>query len=904
VALATGTRLGPYEIVVLLGAGGMGEVYRARDPRLGRDVALKVLLSVRTANAERLIRFEQEARAAASLTHPNILAVHDVGHHDGAPYIVSELLEGTTLRDRLASGALPVRKAIEYGVQIAHGLAAAHEKGIVHRDLKPENIFITSDNRVKILDFGLAKLTERDSALAGASGLPTSPPATVAGLVLGTIGYMAPEQVRGLPVDQRSDIFALGAILHEMLSGRRTFRGETPMDSMTAILKEDPPPLPTAERYIPVALERIVHRCLEKNPAARFQSATDLAFALEGLSTESDSVGAARIAPRRRVWNNAALAWAIALIVLAIAMALGALRLVQRGMPPQPAIRAAILPPTNWSFSAFSLGDVSLAASGLLAVSPNGRRMAIVGTGPDGSRALLLRPIDTASVHALDGTEGAHHPFWSPDSRRIGFFADGKLKIVDPVSGNVRMLCDAPSVSTFSFGGTWSPNGTIVFAAGDRTMLYSVAETGGVPVPVTNASESALRPVHLPFFLPDGRHFLYRRGVATGQGNSAEVLVGTLDSRETVALLTGVSQVIFAQDHLLFVRGTTLMAQPFDARSLRTTGEALTVADQIQVGGGGNAVFSASQNGVLAFRTGGPSGSRLAWFDRSGKAIGDLGEPGDYLNLELSPDGTRAAVSFARTASGTRDIWIYDVARALPVPFTHDASTELVAIWSPDGHQIVFDSNRTGARDVYRSSASGINSQEILKGLLPGVVDPRPLSWSRDGHLLFATFTTSPSGTPQSDLWVLPLAGNGQPFPFLTAPFSETRGRFSPDGRHVVYVSNESGRNEVYVVTFPKADEKTRVSSGGGDWPRWRADGKEIFYVTPDDQLAAAEVRSNSERLEIGAVQSLFKVNPRKNAFSPFDVAGDGQKFLVNTVVEDVSEPIALTVNWLNGLGR
>ncbi len=673
--LAPGDRLGRYEIQAVLGTGGMGEVYRARDPHLGRDVAIKVLPALVPADPDRLQRFEQEARAAAALNHPNILSVYDVGTEGGLRYIVSELLDGQTLREQLNEGPLTVRKAVEYAVQIAHGLEAAHEKGIAHRDLKPENLLIAANGRVKILDFGLAKFSETPLP-ADLGGASTHTSITLPGTILGTLGYMSPEQIRGLPADHRSDLFAFGAILYEMLSGRRAFRGDTAADTMMAILKEPAPPLP-ADRNVPAALERIVDRCLEKAPAARFQSAGDLAFALEGLSSYSEA-GAALTVGRSRP-PRASIAWAVAVLAVMVAVALGMLttgRLtITSGVP---IYRSSILPPEHVTFS-------TATPAGGLALSPDGRRLVYTAQGEDGRVMLWVRSLDGLTAQPLAGTEGAYYPFWSPDSESIAFFAGGTLRKIDVAGGSPVTLCETPRPSVLAAGGTWNRDGVILFA--QATMpIYRVPASGGTPVQATTLDEQAGETQHwAPFFLPDDRHFLYFAAGSTegGPDDPNGVYVGALDGPDRTRLFPGGSNAKYANGYLVFPRERMLAAQAFDPNRLTLSGDVVPIADQVAVGGlsGRTGAFSVSDTGVLAYQSeSGEVLSQLTWFDWSGAQVGTVGAPADYGDLELSPDGTEAAVSVFDPARRTRDLYLVDVARGVRTRFTVDPADEQSAI--------------------------------------------------------------------------------------------------------------------------------------------------------------------------------------------------------------------------------
>jgi eukaryotic-like serine/threonine-protein kinase len=903
-ALSAGAHLGPYEIRSALGAGGMGEVYRARDPRLERDVAIKVLPVAFSADSDRLRRFEQEARATAALNHPNILAVYDIGTDGGRAYIVSELLDGHTIRD--VDQQTTVRKAVEYGTQIARGLAAAHEKGIVHRDLKPENVFVTTSGHVKILDFGLAKLVELEAS--GVSQMPTTPIDTRPGLLLGTMGYMAPEQLRGQRVDQRADLFAFGAILYELLSGRRAFHRPTSADTISAILDKNPPELPVADRCISPALARIVSRCLEKNPAVRFQSAGDLAFALEGLSHPGEPVVAPVVTsgPTRE-----RLAWALVGMALAAAIAIGVILNVARPTDEAAGLKATILPPPETSIT-----DRGLAAPGRrLALSPDGKRLAFTAAGLDGIIRLWVRRLDSLSAQQLVGTEGAVYPFWSPDSQFIAFFSEdgrrrSKLIKMDGAGGPPVTLCELPS--TNATGGTWNRDGVILFgmfgtADGE---IRRVSAVGGTPTSVTTLDANIGETRHFtPYFLPDGRHFLYLATGAKDRGpfEPNGLYAGSLDSHERKLLISGGSIAKYANGHLLFLRGSTLMAQAFDANRLAFGGEAFPVAEQVLVGGptGTAGAFTVSENGVLAYQTGSENPSLLTWLDRAGARLGVLGEPGFMGELSLSPDGSRLAVTQFDERGANVDVWLYDVARGVRTRFTSGPRIEGGAVWSPDGKRVIFTANRKTASDfdLYVKPTDGPGADELL---LAGPHAESAESWSADGRFVAYTnqrtfLDTVPSGA--ADVWVLPLFGDWKPISFLQTNFAETQPRFSRDGRWIAFVSNESGRNEVYVAPFPGPGAKVPVSTSGGVQPRWRGDGREIFYLAAGGRLMAAAVNGNTS-FEVGAARPLFTFRPRGLAGASYDVSADGQRFLVNALVDVAPQPVTLVVNWLAGLKK
>ncbi len=865
--LTPGSRIASYDIVALLGAGGMGEVYRARDSRLGRDVAIKVLPADFAGDPERLGRFEQEARAAAALNHPNILAVYDVGQQPStgagpaAPYIVTELLEGGTLREGMAGGPLPVRKAIEYAVQIARGLAAAHDRGIVHRDLKPENVFITADQRVKILDFGLAKLTQLEPALAGASAIATTPPQTLPGLVLGTVGYMAPEQVRGLPADHRSDIFALGTLLYEMLSGMRAFTGATPMDAMTAILKEDPPELPIAERHIPPALGRIVMRCLEKSPAARFKSADDLAFALEGLTTHSEPVAA--LAGRAARPRRESLAWMTAGVFLLAAAALGVmLYQARQASTSPPEMRVQLITPPDASVTSFAL-------------SPDGTKLAFNARGQ-----LWLRPLGSDVAQPLAATEGANQgAFWSPDSKSIGFFSDGQLKRIDLETGLVRVLASAPN----PIWGTWNDEGTILFVPSPSTPLMRVGAGGQGLAQVTRLNPPQQISHRFPRFLPDGRRFLF---FSLGPVESRGVYVGSLDSPETHRLLETDSPAEFVPpDSVLFMRDGALLAQRLNLDTLQMEGDAAPVAARVAVGNFSSVAVSGSTSGSIAYRA--HAGERQSfWLDRSGRQIGILGGPdgAQPTTPQLSRDDRLLALQ--RTVNGNVDIWVTDVERGGERRFTFEPVRDRTPVWSPDARHVAFASERTGVFDIYERPFDGPGTETLLVASSDAKL---VYDWSPDGRFVLYGVQDSKTG---NDLWVVPVTGDRKPVPVAVTPFSEQGGRFSVDGRWIAYYSNESGRNEVYVQPFPGPGTRIQMSTQGGQAPQWRRDGRELTYLAPDNRVMALPIEVSGSTIRPGAPVNLFAAPP-----GGFVMSSDGQRFLVSTVTAEPA-PITLLLNW------
>jgi Tol biopolymer transport system component/tRNA A-37 threonylcarbamoyl transferase component Bud32 len=869
--LVPGTRLGPYEIMTPLGAGGMGEVYRAQDTRLGRDVAIKVLPASFSSDTERLRRFEQEARAAGALNHPNVLAIYDIGTHDGAPYLVTELLEGETLRERLQNGSLPLRKALDIAIQAARGVGAAHDKGIIHRDLKPANIFLTHDGRVKILDFGLAKLTQRDASGIGEtqSVMRTAMDSgqTEAGMVLGTAGYMSPEQVRGKPADARSDIFALGAILYEMLSGERAFEKESSADTMAAILKEEPPELSGEGKKIPPASERIVRHCLEKSPAERFQSARDLAFALEAVSGSSTSVGRPSVglgAPeKQRKWILPAAAGALALAAVAVI--------------------AFLYWPMKSRAERLEFSIPLQEESSHLAISADGRMLAFVS--PDeasGAHMLSIQRIGSTGVAVLPGTEGASYPFWSPDHDFVAFFADGKLKKV-AVSGGVPQ---ALASATSGRGGSWSPRGVIVYSPQADGYLWKVNADGSDVAPLTNkifdgAKENSHR---WPLFLPDGEHFLFLVANFTGTPDDriTGIYLGSLAGKEKKLVLPARSNPGYANGYLFYLDERKLLrAIPLDISKGTTSGEPQIVAGQT---GYQTSTFwgefAVAGNGTVVYNpTVGVGLSVLTWYDRAGKELGRIGDVGVLSNPTLSPDNNRLAVDIADVKASSINIWLSNLSNGTDSRFTFDQTEDVAGIWSRDGSFVAYRSIRDQVH-IYLKQAQGLQPGKSIFDI--GTNDDIiPNSWSLDDKEILCTLQPAAGG---SDLVLIPASG-GRITPFLATKAIETNGQISPDGKWAAYASNESGNWEIYVTTFPSAAGKWQVSRGSGTEPRWRGDGKEIFYIGAGSTLMAVPISSEGT-ISTGNPAPLFKSQLRAQVSSTdlftYDVTKDGQRFLVN----------------------
>ncbi len=903
--LAPSTRLGPYEIQSLLGAGGMGEVYRARDTKLARDVAIKVLPGEFFDDEDRRLRFEREARTLASLNHPGIAAIYSFEEAPGSSssssrhLLVMELVEGEGLDARIARGPLPVDEALSLARQIAEGLEAAHEKGIIHRDLKPANVKVTGEGKVKLLDFGLAKALEGDPSKASSSaGLTESPTltarATAAGVILGTAAYMSPEQARGRAADKRADVWAFGVVLFEMLTGRRLFEGETVSDTLAAVLREpiEWTALPAAT---PPAVRSLLERCLERDPKQRLQAIGESRISLERTIAGS-GVRAAEGATSdsARPVRPGRLFPALAALFLVSTAVLGFL-LARRGGREEREIRATILPPEGTAFV------VDTTQPGPPILSPDSRRLAFTARGADGKVRLYVRALDSSEAHQLAGTEGAQYPFWSPDGRFLGFGADQKLKRIEASGGPPSILC---TITDFPKGGAWSPTGVIVFAPSAGGPLHVVSENGGESKPLTKLDGKRGDNSHrLPFFLPDGKHFLFLARLTSAlpaEGN--QILVGSLDGGEAKTLFRSPAAAEYASGHLLFIRERALIAQRFDPERLALEGEPHPVAENVSViTGAAKALFSVSQTGVLVVQVGAPVvlGAQLDWTDRSGKTLGTLADRAAYDEASIAPDGRSVAVSAIDEKAGTHDIWICDVARNLKTRFTFEPAEEGAPRWSPDGRSLVYFAARGSQQGLYRKQLGGSGGEELLYA---SETIKRPNGFSPDGKLL--AFYQLESET-NLDIWVLPLTGDRKPYPFLKTSFTESNAAFSPDGKWLAYQSNESGRTEVYVAPFPGPGRKWQVSAQGGAYPAWRQGGKEILYQElQSNRIFSVPVALKGDAPDFGKATELFVATPPLAGIAArFDSAADGKRFIVirpNQTRETGS--LTLVVNWTAGL--
>ncbi len=858
-----GRRLGHYEILAFIGRGGMGEVYKAKDTRLERTVAIKILAQDFLSGPQAKQHFHREAQTIANLKHPNICVLYDVGEIDGIDFLVMEYLEGVTLAERLKKHALPLAECVNIATQIGDALEKAHRSGVVHRDLKPSNIMLTPEG-AKLLDFGVARLMREVAGAVEGMSL------TDAKVIAGTLQYMSPEQIDGVEADTRSDVFAFGTVLYEMMTGHKAFEGDSNATLISSIVTKSPPPPSKIIPALPALVDHVVSLCLAKDLAQRWHSARDVSLELKW------AVEAAHESPaltRRARWP----AWAIGLAVL-IAAVIGIGSRYDQPAMTGPEMRVEIItPPTTESQS--------------FAISPDGRKIVFVANTEAGP-ALWLRPLNSSVARPLRGTEGATYPFWSPDSDSVGFFASNKLKRINVDDGTRLTLADAPA----GRGGAWSNDGSILFSPNLGTPLFRVSPTGGAATAVTRLDAAGHVAHRFPHFLPDGRRFLF---LVVGPTNVRGIYIGSVDSAETKRVMAAETAADFVPPAtLLFVRNGTLLAQTLDLDREELTGDPVTVTDAMAFDNGARAAaFSVSTSGVLAYRADGASKRQLTWFDRSGKVLGTLGPPDQnyLLTPRISPDGRRA-VAF-REIQENRDVWIFEAERL--IRFTFDPARDQYPIWSPDGKTILFDSDRNGHRNLYRKGADNTGNEELL---LETDSDKGINDFSPDGrYLIYVTPTNPDTG---ADLWVQPLFGNERkPWAFLRTKFNERQAQFSPDGKWIAYQSNESAAQEIYIRPFPKAGGQWQVSTSGGIQPRWRRDGKEVFYLSPEGKLMAAPIGIKGGVPEIGPPVALFQTriwgggaNITNN--QQYDVAPDN-RFLMNVTTEDaIAQPITLLLNW------
>ena len=902
--LTSGAKLGPYEIQSPLGAGGMGEVYRANDTRLDRVVAVKVLAAHLSSSPDLKQRMEREARAISALNHPHICQLFDIGSQNGTDYLVMEFLEGETLAKRLAKGAMPLTEILRIGIAVAEALEVAHRKGIVHRDLKPGNIMLTPGG-AKLMDFGLAKtigtaaadrsLGTPPSFTASATlASPTLPsPLTVVGSIVGTIQYMSPEQIEGKEADPRSDTFALGAVLYEMAAGKRPFEGKSQLSVASSILEKAPEPISAINPSVPPAFEHVLSTCLQKNPEERFQTAHDVKLELQwiasGRSVRAQSASAPASSNRRERLGGAAafIAAIIAAIALGAAGGLFFYHVFYHPAQPAHAIRTVINPPEKATLNLS--GDFA----GPPVLSPDGASIAFTATAAESKIALWVRPMDSLDAHPLAGTEGAIFPFWSPDSRSLGFFADSKLKTVDLNNGSPSVIADAP----FGRGGSWGSDGVILFSANTQTALTRVSASGG-PLAAATELDAAQHTSHRwPCFLPDGQHFLYLAiNHDPSKSSNNTVYYASLDGRENRPLFRSQSNPVYADGFLLFARGDQLMAQPFDPAKGTLRDEPRSVARGVM-----NDISTwhmdatASPDGLLAFGTGGTSDLQLIWFDREGKPLDTLAE--NLTNLQwarISPQGDRVALQID---TGQNDIWVLDLARGVRTRLTFGNASSTFPVWSPDGKWIAYASDRNGRSNLFRKPSDGSGAEELLLNDDHQVL---PNDWSRDGKYLLY----SRGGGIDGQIWALPLEGERKPWLVIPHAAVLISAQLSPDGRWIAYSSNESGVVELYVVPFRGGQGKWQLTAHGGAQPKWSGDGKQLYFMDQTYNLFTVPVKDVGGALQFGAPQRLVSSSTWSAPQIFYDVTPDGKKILLNRVAQQVNQSITVVTNFAAGLKK
>jgi len=879
--IAAGSRLGPYEILSPLGAGGMGEVYRARDTRLDRTVAIKVLSSHLSSSPEVRQRFEREARTISQLSHPHICALHDVGREGETEYLVMEYLEGETLADRLLKGPLPLEQTLRFGIQIADALDKAHRQGIVHRDLKPGNVMLTKSG-VKLLDFGLAKVVAPVSKQSSLTALPTQMNLTQEGTILGTFQYMAPEQLEGREADARTDIFAFGCVVYEMATGKKAFSGATQASLISSILRDEPQPISRIQAMSPPALDRIVKTCLAKDPEDRWQSAGDVAKELKWIGEGSAGAIPSIIAGGRK--RREVLAWGIA--VLAVVLGALAVLVSRRSPAPEELMRFTIMPPSGQSFLGFT------------ELSPDARRIAFLLQDEGGRNSIAVRSLDSLEMRRLPGTEDARGVFWSPDGREIAFFSEGRLKRIGADGGPVQTICESGG----AFSGAWSRQGTILFTKEFGAPILAVPAAGGTPAPATALDPARGEVAHFhPAFLPDGRHFLFvARNI---DPEKTSVMLASVGSKDVRRLFHADSAAVFADPgYLLFARDNALFAARFDPGSSKLLGEPAPALEQVRYGTEDNILTLSAAGNRVAYL---PwlMRRRLVWVDRKGRELGTLGEIGGYEDVRISPDGQRVAVALRDPAHGqNEDVWVLDASRGTGTRITAERTDEFDPAWFPDGERLVYVSDHVGFYDLYERPASG-GAEKILMRTKQDKVLP---TVSPDGrHLLLSA---SEAGNFARVL--APLSERGDSVRLsANSRFSEEHAVISPDGRWTAFDSSESGQREVYVQPLPDGP-KRQVSIGGGQMPVWNRNGSELFYAARDGMLMSAALRLAAGRLEIAEPQPLFllrfgvsgEVQFQRH---PYDVSPDGQRFLVIRRAPDTEADGAVVVtNWTAVLGK
>jgi Tol biopolymer transport system component len=865
----------------------MGEVYRARDTRLDRSVAIKILPAHLSADPARKLRFEREAKTVSALNHPNICSLFDVGSQNGTDFLVMECIEGESLADRLAKGSLPTEQVLRIGTEIADALDRAHRSGVVHRDLKPGNIMLTRTG-AKLLDFGLAKSTIAQAGAVTLTNVAANSPVTEQGTIVGTFQYMSPEQVEGKELDGRSDIFSLGAVLYEMLTGQRAFQGKSQLSVASAILEKEPPPISTIKPLTPRSLDHIVRRCLAKDPDDRWQSARDLALELKSISSADPSAqsAAAALPLTRKKNRRELLAWSFAILAAIAALAVFFLRRPGPAAPAFP-VFSSIIPPAGTSFEIE--GDMGTQP----ALSPDGGSL-LFGAGGE----LWLRSLRTGSERILPGVHGAMNPFWSPDSLSVGFFTDGKLKTLEVNTGVVRSLCNAPAAR----GGSWGSSGVILFTPGPRDVIHQVPVTGGASTPITKLDTKLHSTHRWPFFLPDGQHFLYvASNHSSPQSEQNGIYVASLDGKLNRFLVTSLAGAAYAQGNLLYVRESTLLAQPFDLHSLSLSGSPQLVADSVVLDlGVWHSTFTASQlSNTLIFQTGAATAqSRLEWVDRSGKHLSYLGEQGVFLGPRLSKDGQRFLVT---SGDPTHDVWLFNSSGPQKTRLTFDGFIAGEPTWSPDGSRFTVTLGMPNSmfRIVTRSSSGAGESTTLQE--LPSA--DSATDWSPDGRYLLTESANLTSG--DSEVSVVPLDPKEKPRQLPIANTgTQTSGQFSPDGKFIAFTMLANGTPQIFVVPFSAGNGMWQVSSDGGRWPRWSRDGKELYFISMRNEMMTVDIHERGDSIEVGHPVRLFSFRPSvriyRSGMINYDVNPDGKRFLVVVAADENNRPLTVLQNWTN----
>jgi eukaryotic-like serine/threonine-protein kinase len=883
--LNSGTKLGPYEIVAPLGIGGMGEVYRARDTRLERDVAIKVLPAKVSSDSHLRQRLEREAKAVSKLSHSHICTLHDIGHQDGVDFLVMELVEGETLEHKLTRGPLPPEQTARLAAQIADALAEAHKQGITHRDLKPANIMLTKSG-AKLMDFGLAKLETGLVPVADALTEMTADRTklTEEGTIIGTLQYMAPEQLEGKEVDARTDIFALGEVIYETATGKPAFSGRSRASLIAAILMNDPPPIRALQPLTPPALERLVKKSLAKDPDDRWQNASDLASELRWIADCALQTGvAAPIAQGSNPFRK--ITWIVAAVCVVLIITVWLTFQNGREQSPKPLMLFGLALPPDVRVYSDDGGPV---------LSPDGRYLAFVAKYKDGPIQVWIRPLNALEATPLPGTEGGTYPFWSASGNSLGFFAIGKLKRFDLTGNSVRVLCDASE----GRGGTWNQDGVILFAPQPDSPLFRVSENGGTPEQVTQLGDGKSH--RWPSFLPDGKHFLYTSQPGPSE-SSAGVFLASLDAPHGVRLLSEAVNAFVAGDYLISARNGLLLASRLNLKRGKTEGDGTVLAEQVEsITDRNYAAFSISQTGVLAFTPGGRRSHQLVWFNRLGKELNRLEPGGSFAEFELTADGKRL-VTNRKDASNQTSLWIFDLQRGTLSKISRPNEDSSSGLWAPDAASVAYLTSRSGQWQIIRKWIGGSERQEVL---VSSPLSKYPDDWSRDGKWLVFE---SVSPTTKFDLYAVAVEGEHKPQPYLVTPSNEAHARISPDGHWLAYVSDESGQPEVYVQSFPATGKgKWQISTQGGDQPAWSGNGRELFFLSPEQRLMSVDIKPGAVP-EPGMPKALFGISTvstgitgARNVYVP---SHDGQRFLVDSVAQETTRTgVVVQLNWVTGV--